>query len=51
MSSKDKLLVDLKVTMKSKGNTGINAIRSAVLQAENDRRASLDDDGVTVGEN
>jgi uncharacterized protein len=49
MSLKDKLLEDMKMSMKEKNiikkNT-IQMIRSAVLQVEKDKKITLDDDGI-----
>ncbi len=49
MSLKDKLLQELKTAMKEKDEIRKNAItmvRSAILQAEKDRRVTLDEDGI-----
>ncbi len=49
MSLKDKLLDDLKTSMRDKDNIRKNTVqmvRSAVLQHEKDNKAELDDDGV-----
>lgn len=49
MSLKDKLMEDLKLSMKEKDvirkNT-VQSVRAAVLQVEKDSRITLDDDGV-----